>query len=347
MPLRVLEAFLPDTSSDVLKEIIGQDAYAAVWQEQPNDTGLSIKMIMTVDQTEKVLDVLEYSYANIDRFRVVLLPVEATLPRIEDDPADTSEQNGGVASNGTTSEPKEARRLRISREELYIDIISSTKFNAVYIATIVLSALVAAVGLVQDSVAIIIGAMVIAPLLGPNVALAFATTLGDLKLGRSALFTSFAGLAISLGIAVLLGFVLTVDPTVDAIASRTAVGFPDMVLALASGSAGVLAFTSGASFGLVGVMVAVALMPPLVVCGLLLGAGDNIAALGAFLLVITNVICVNLAGVITFVVQGVRPRRWLEATKARRMTRFAFVSWLLLLGVLIVVVTLSEVLGLS
>lgn len=347
MPLRVLEALLPQTTRELFVDIIGEDAHAAVWHEQPCEAGLNVKMIMSVDQTEKVLDVLEHRYANTEGYRVVLFSVEATLPRIEDDPDDDAQDNSASDDKNDTSETKEARRLRISREELYMDIISSTKFNAVYVATVVLSALVAAVGLIQDSVAIIIGAMVIAPLLGPNVALAFATTLGDLKLGRSALSTSLAGLAISLGVAVLLGFILTVDPTVDAIASRTAVGFPDMVLALASGSAGVLAFTSGASFGLVGVMVAVALMPPLVVCGLLIGAGDSIGALGAFLLVITNVICVNLAGVVTFVIQGVRPRRWLDAAKARRMTRFAFTSWLLLLGALVVVVTLSEVLGLG
>jgi len=84
-----------------------------------------------------------------------------------------------------------------------------------------------------------------------------------------------------------------------------------------------------------------------VVSGLLFGAGYNDAALGALLLVITNVICVNLSGVVTFVIQGVRPRRWLEAAQARQMTRWAVAIWLFLLGVLVVIIALSDTVGLA
>lgn len=360
MPLRLLEAFLPDTTNEDFKDLIGADAHAALWRAESTDAGLSVKMLLSVEQTEQILDTLEQRFADTEGFRVVLLSVEATLPRVQEKSPEegegeqaSDEQNDGGASIDEDedaqddSENQDASTMRISREELYNDVVGSTKFNAVYVATVVLSALVAAVGLLQDSVAVIIGAMVIAPLLGPNVALALATTLGDLKLGRNALSTNLLGLTIALGASVLLGVILTVDPDVEAIASRTGVGFPDMALALASGSAGVLAFTGGTSVALVGVMVAVALMPPLVVCGLLFGAGYNDAAIGALLLVVTNVICVNLAGVVTFVVQGVRPRQWLEATKARQMTRWAFAVWLSLLGVLVAIVALSETRGLG
>jgi uncharacterized membrane protein len=78
-------------------------------------------------------------------------------------------------------------------------------------------------------------------------------------------------------------------------------------------------------------MVAVALLPPLVTFGMLLGAGKLSLARGALLLTAANVICVNLAGVATFVAQGVRPRTWWEADRARRATRNATLVWLLLL----------------
>ena len=103
-----------------------------------------------------------------------------------------------------------------------------------------------------------------------------------------------------------------------------------------------LAFTSGASISLIGVMVAVALMPPLIAFGLLLGSGNPAEALGALLLLIANLICVNLAGVTTFLVQGIRPRKWWEASKAKRATRIAITLWSLLLAVLIAVVLFSR-----
>ncbi|GEM_PF-860880 len=77
-------------------------------------------------------------------------------------------------------------------------------------------------------------------------------------------------------------------------------GLDDIAIALASGSAGVLAFTTRASSILIGVMVAVALLPPLVAFGLLLGAGHELLAFGALLLLFVNIICINLAGVVTF-----------------------------------------------
>jgi uncharacterized membrane protein len=96
----------------------------------------------------------------------------------------------------------------------------------------------------------------------------------------------------------------------------------------------VLAFTTGAPSALIGVMVAVALLPPFAVFGLLLAAGEFDAASGAFLLVATNVICVNLAGTLTFLVQGLRPQSWWEAKRAKTATRIAIATWVILLMIL-------------
>ena len=86
-------------------------------------------------------------------------------------------------------------------------------------------------------------------------------------------------------------------------------------------------------------MVAVALMPPLVACGMLLGEGKWLLSLGALLLVAANVICVNIAGVATFALQGVRPRTWWEAKKAKNATIKAglilFILFVVLGGLLV------------
>jgi uncharacterized membrane protein len=89
-----------------------------------------------------------------------------------------------------------------------------------------LSSVVAAVGLLRNDLAVIIGAMVIAPLLGPNVALSLATTLGDTDLARQALRANLMGLTVALTLSVAVGWLLPVDPSLPAIFHRTQVGRP-------------------------------------------------------------------------------------------------------------------------
>jgi uncharacterized hydrophobic protein (TIGR00341 family) len=147
---------------------------------------------------------------------------------------------------------------------------------------------------------------------------------------------------LALLVALGLGYFLGVDPQSAEIQSRLVVDLADVALALAAGAAGTLAFTSGLSATLVGVMVAVALLPPLVTAGLLLGAGYWSLAGGAILLFFTNLICINLAGVLTFLVQGIRPLAWWEAGRARRATITAITLWVLLLAILVLLILLSR-----
>ena len=108
---------------------------------------------------------------------------------------------------------------------------------------------------------------------------------------------------------------------------RTVIGMADVALAAAAGAAGVLAVTRDQTTGLVGVMVAVALLPPVVALGLLLGGGHLDAALQAGLLTVTNIVALNLAAVCTFLAMGVRPRHWREVEQARTSTRIALMLW--------------------
>ena len=284
-----------------------------------------VRILLEAEQSEAVLDLLEKRYAGGEGSRVVILPVEATLPRAEPEPPATPEQ--------PPSEEKPPER--ISREELYEDIKNGALCSRVYLAMVVLSTVVATIGLYYNSVAIIIGAMVIAPLLEPNVALALGTTLGDLSLLRRALLTALAGIATTMALSVIIGVLLQVNPASPEVASRTGVGLGDIAVALASGCAGALAFTTGVSATLIGVMVAVALLPPLVTFGLLLGGGHPVPAMGALSLFLMNLICVNLAGVTTFLVQGIRPATWWEKDRAVKATRIAIGLWAALLAGLV------------
>jgi uncharacterized hydrophobic protein (TIGR00341 family) len=210
---------------------------------------------------------------------------------------------------------------------------------------VVLSTLVAAIGLIEDNVAVVIGAMVIAPLLGPIIALAFSSSLGDGQLMWRALRTAALGLGVALLVSLIIGIFWPVDigrghmlVASAEIIARTDVGMDGIALALASGAAAVLSLTTGLSTTLVGVMVAVALLPPTATTGLLLGGGHPEMALGALLLLAVNVVSVIVAAKTVFMFKGVYPRTWYERNKARQSIRLYGLFWGALLVLLILVV---------
>lgn len=325
MALRLIESFLREKDGAEVGELLKQHKVLEYRQVRLPDGEVLVRILLDAEQSEPVLDLLEEYVANREGNRVVVLPVEATLPRAEPEPTTTPGQ--------PPSEEKSPER--IGREELYEDIKNGARCSRVYLAMAALSTVVAAVGLHHNSVAIIIGAMVIAPLLGPNMALALGTTLGDLSLLRRAILTSLAGIATAMVLSVIIGMLVHLDSDVTEVTSRTRVGLGDIALALASGCAGALAFTTGVSATLIGVMVAVALLPPLVTFGLLLGGGHSALAMGALSLFLMNLICFNLAGVTTFLVQGIRPAIWWEKDRAAKATRIAIGLWVLMLTTLV------------
>lgn len=333
MALRLIEIYLPEGSDDRVEALLEEHRHGAVWEHPVRGTGRWVRVLATAEEVEPLLDELQNRFAEMEDCRILLLPVEATIPHLEESEEEAEEGDEKEAKKGGT---------RISRDELYTEATGMTRLTPVYALMVLLSTVVAAIGMLQDSVAVVIGAMVIAPLLGPNMALSLATTLGDLSLARTAIRSNGVGVLVALAVSVLIGFLLAVDPTVGEIASRTRIDLGDVTLALASGSAGALAFTTGVSAILVGVMVAVALLPPLVAVGLLLGSGRLALAGTAALLLLANLICVNLAGVLTFLIQGVRPRTWLEAEQARKAIRIAVSLWTILLAVLIVTILISQ-----
>lgn len=327
MALRLLEIIVPEQHFKDVSEVLKQNEIADFWQTCGCDSKIIFKIILQVEKTEGLIDHFESKYKHLDGFRLILYPVEASYPS----PKQIEKKSEEALANGSQKTP-----LRVSRQELYNDIFDSSKLTNVFLIMVSLSTVVAAVGLLRDNTAIIIGAMVIAPLLGPNVAMSLATTLGDDELGTSAMKTNLSGIALSFTIALILGFFLNVDPEQPEIFSRTIVGYGDIILALASGIAGALAFTSGLSATLIGVMVAVALLPPLVVSGILLGSGFVYQSLDGILLFTTNMICINLSGTLVFVLQGIGPIHWWEAAKAKKATRRAVSIWIVLLIILMV-----------
>jgi uncharacterized hydrophobic protein (TIGR00341 family) len=337
MALRLIELILPEDQIKYTQDILKDCQALGVWYENLQENKFLIRILLLAEKTEAAMDTFEKHFSSVDGFRIILLPVQASIPQPEQPeekpPENVEEQPGQQLASNIG---------RISRDELYNDVVDSAKITKVYLILVVLSSIVAAIGLLRSNVAIIIGAMVIAPLIGPNVALSLATTLGDIHLARNSLKTLIVGIFAAYVISVSLGFIFAISPDMPEIVSRTAIGIGDIILGLVAGSAGALSFTTGIPTTLIGVMVAVALLPPLVTCGMLSGSGYWQDAFNAFLLVLTNVICINLAGVITFMLQGIKPLTWWEADKAKKATKIAITLWVSLLLTLLIIIVISQ-----
>lgn len=326
MSLRLLDVSVEARRLPDLRELLAEREIDIHSETEAPDDRRIVRVIVTAAHTESLTDALTDAFGSSDAYRVLIMPVAAVLPppEPEEDEDEDEEEDG--------DEPPPAR---VSREELYQDVASASQLTPVYLATVALSTVVAAVGLIRGDVAVIIGAMVIAPLLGPTVAFALGLTLGDPPLTHLAAKSSAAGVVVVIGLSLLIGMLVPVDPTVAELAARTQVGLSDIAIAMAAGSAGSLAYTTGLPTAIIGVMVAVALLPPLVGAGLLLGAGHAGLALGSTVLVLVNFTCVSLAAVGTFLARRIRPRTWWEAEEAKKATRLAVVWWIVLLGVLV------------
>lgn len=325
--MRIIEVITDQGHVDTLRGIAAQQEIIDIWVGHNDEDGrCSTRLLVRPEKQQAVIDALQSLLSTAENTRLLVLPVEATLPRLEEDNTEEEKQN----------------TVTRSREELYQKIVTGAKLDNNFMYMVIMSTIVAAIGLLEDNVAVVIGAMVIAPLLGPNMALAFATTLGEGKLLWLALKANIAGLLAALVISILIGFIWPLNFDSHELMIRTDVGMDGIVLALVSGAAAVLALTAGSSNSLVGVMVAVAILPPTATLGLMLGSGHYQYALGAALLLAVNIVCVNLSSNITFLLKGVKPRTWYEKKKAKQSKIILIAFWFVVLIVLAMVVNVRQ-----
>ena len=323
--MRLIEIIADAGHTDTLAGIADQHEITDYWWGAPADDGRRAFRMLVNDQVRQpVMDALHNLLSGSENTRIVVLPVDTVLPR---------------------EEPEASAAAAATREELYSQIEKGARIDTNFLLLTLLSTVVAAIGLIEDNVAVVVGAMVIAPLLGPNIALAFGSSLGDGRLIWKALQAGLAGLGLAFVLSLLIGLLWPVDFSrgemliaSTEILARTDVGLDGVVLALASGAAAVLSLTTGLSSTLVGVMVAVALLPPTATMGMLLGAGRPELATGAMLLLAVNVVCVIVSAKLVFMSKGVKPRTWYERKKARQSRLIYGGFWAVLLLILLLVI---------
>ena len=320
--MKLIEVIANENLSETVAEVARKhEALDFRLAQKTEDGRQGMRMLLLDDKVQTALDALQNMVSANPNARIIVIPVDATLP---------------LPKQSTSS----TKSSSTSREALYDTVSKNAHLDSNFIVLVILSTLVAAIGLIKNNVAVVIGAMVIAPLLGPNLALGLGTALGDIELMKKALKTNLAGVSIAIGLSILLGILWPFDINSPELLSRTDVGMDSLALALASGAAAALSLTTGLSSVLVGVMVAVALLPPAATFGLMLGHGQYDLAMGAALLLAANVVCVNLATKVVFLVKGISPRTWWQKEKAKRAMTIYILVWLSGLMILAVIIYL-------
>ncbi|MCB9643973.1 MAG: DUF389 domain-containing protein [Myxococcales bacterium] len=207
---------------------------------------------------------------------------------------------------------------RQARVDLFTHLQEGSRATFNFLALICLSTAIAALGLLQNSPAVVIGAMLVAPLMTPMLGAGLALVQGNLKLAKDSTNAILTGFLCSLAIGTLIGLIaIRLDITAEILA-RGAPNLLDLLIALLSGTAAAYALARpGLMAALPGVAIAAALVPPIASVGISLSHGQFSVAAGAAFLFFTNLTAIILASSLTFYLVGVRPdlrsdqpRRW-------------------------------------
>lgn len=220
---------------------------------------------------------------------------------------------GDTSSVATPRQTVLQNWLRIKhrdRSRVYAQVYQTAEIsNLSYWLEIVFSAGIAALGLVINSPAVIIGAMLISPLMGPIMATGLGLAAGDLYLAIKAIANLIASIALAVGLSAFIVWLLPFHSITQEILARTNPNLLDLAIALFSGLAGSVAVSrAGGGNGvttLPGVAIAVALMPPLCTLGFGLGSGVNTTIMaGAGLLFLTNLVAIVASAFAVFLLVG-------------------------------------------
>jgi uncharacterized hydrophobic protein (TIGR00341 family) len=215
---------------------------------------------------------------------------------------------------------------RIAREELRTRAEELAPTLRTYATMTVISAVIATAGLLLDSPAVVVGSMVIAPLIGPAMAASVGTVLDEDELfirgvklqvlGMSLAVASAAAFAVFVRYAHLIppGIEVTQVPEIQ---ERLAPDFLSLAVALGAGVAGAISLSSGVSAAIVGVMIAVALIPPAATVGIGVAWGLPMVSIGSGVLALVNGLSINVAAIAVLWYSGYRPQNWFQLDEAR------------------------------
>ncbi len=310
--MRYIQILIPDGA---LEAVLGELDKESIDYAVTNETG-------------------RHGYSAIVSFPVPIGAVESILERlravgVEEKAFTIILKPETVISHRYKELKKRYPKDEIAREELQARAEEMAPSISTFFLMTAVSAIVATVGLLTNSGAVIIGAMVIAPLMGPAMATSVGTVVSDHKLFFRGLRLQASGIGVAIVSAALFALLVKqtalIPPGLDItivpeIHERLTPDFLSAAVALGAGIAAVVSLSRGVSSVIVGAMIAVALVPPAATVGLGIAWGMPLVMLGASVLLLVNVISINLAALAIFWSFGYRPQSWLQAGSAQATT---------------------------
>lgn len=318
--MRLLHITIPAGARDRVEGVLEEHELQYTIADEGTDRGIDGVATSPVptDEVEGVLEGLR-SIGLIEEQYVVVLDVNTFVD------ADFGEEEEPEPEEAD----EEAQPTRISREELQTRASDLLPSRSVYATMTVVSAVIATAGVLMDSAAVVVGSMVLAPLIGPSLAASVGTVLDDEGLAQTGIRLQLLGVFLAILAATIFAVgvnVINLVPPdlviveVGQVDERLAPDFLALAIALGAGIAGALSLATGISAALVGVMIAVALIPPAAVIGIGLAWGQPSVVFGASVLLALNLLAINLAALGVFRYMGFRPTHWFELSKARSRT---------------------------
>ena len=214
------------------------------------------------------------------------------------------------------------KTLKKAQESTFVTVVEPKQQYSSFIIRIVLSSIIATGGIATDSTAVVVGSMIIAPLMSPMIGVALAAVLGRPRSTMRALGITAFGMLLCVLISFLMALILPfgVDLTTNSqVVSRMSPRLVDLIIALASSlMASIVIMRDDIPDALAGVAISASIVPPLCVVGVSLAESNLVAALGAFLLFLTNFFSIQIAGMATFAILGLGSSIYSESTKRER-----------------------------
>ncbi len=194
MELQIIKTITDSSYKEKLDELTGKLDIIESWSKlEKTKKRYTLSLLAYAENTQQIIDKIEAICGRMSDTHILVLPV-------------TAAKSPAIIKHEAT-QPKKAisASIPLSREELHDKVAAGAQLTNVYILLTMISTLAAAIGLLENNVAVLIGAMVIAPLLGPNLAMAFATTLGDRKLIGKSIRANLACILIALTLSAMIG----------------------------------------------------------------------------------------------------------------------------------------------
>lgn len=316
--MRLVQIFIPVGMRQLVLGVLNSEGieYSVLDETDGKHFEALVQFPISAIGVEQVLKRLRKAGLSDDAFEIVLTPET-------------------VISSHTKALKQRYSGTRISREELISRAEALAPDTSTYLAFIVLSTIIATGGLLLDSAATVIGAMVVAPLMGPAISASVGTVLNDRKIVSRGVELQIIGLLLAITVSAVIGILLKdsilLSPLLDIakipqIAERTNPTFISLFLALGAGIAGALSVIRNGGATLVGVAIAIALIPPAATSGLGIAWGLPEVVIPAAVLVLVNLLAINVSALIMLWISGFRPSDMKKVgyTRAAVISRIIF-----------------------